>query len=640
MKNILLLLTVFITLSLQAQWTDNTDVNTLVSTTESGDMHTITTSNGQTYIVYWKAVAEPTSYELWLQLLDASGNRQFGDEGMLISNNIGMSSYTVMWSVTIDADDNLYIGVTGTEDFTGRAFKMDMEGNQLWGANGISISNAFLVTILPMENGETLISWSPGTQAQMQKYDVDGNPVWAAPKTIENGSDKTAPGNIYEMSNGDFIMIFHAYNYGVSSILYAQRYNTDGDAQWASPTQLADRATAFNAYYSGVQDGDVVYYGFMASTATRFDSYLQRVNPDGTLPWGINGMDFDVNETDLEMGTKIAFTPGSPYVWSICTYSNVNQNQFGEYVQKFDKETGARQFTDNAKKIYPIGSEKTHAGDLRLVDDQAFFLLKTGEPDVSSPTRLDVVLLDENGDFAWEEETKPMATYSANKKRIHFNNVVNGQAVAVFIEDKTDGLKIYAQNFMNEMTFPAQPVLVSPENNAIEIPLAASFVWEDAAGAETYQIQIAEDDAFTSIITDQSDLSSTNFEYTLADNETIYFWRVRANNSNGAGEWSEIWSFTTEIISAVQDVNAVYALETYPNPAKDMLNIAFNSPISHQVHIAIYNAMGSVVYSSKESVAAGANKIEIDLYDFAPGNYYYQLIGDEMNISARFMIVK
>ena len=86
------------------------------------------------------------------------------------------------------------------------------------------------------------------------------------------------------------------------------------------------KTTTYNSSYSSAKDNDVIYYGYKANGSNHFDSYLQRINSDGTLPWGINGMDFDINQTDYEMDTKIAFAPGSQFVWSICNYTNTGQS--------------------------------------------------------------------------------------------------------------------------------------------------------------------------------------------------------------------------------------------------------------------------------------------------------------------------
>ena len=415
-------------------------------------MKAVGASDGKTYVVFWKVVAPPTNYELRMQVLDVDGNQLLGADGALVSNTIPMSTFTVIWSIITDANDNLYIGVTGTGGGDPAfAFKLDSGANHLWGTNGINVGAGFAVTILPLSSGEAIVSWFPGGSSVMQKYDASGAAVWGSTQSIINGANDTVPADFYELSGGHFTLVFHSLLGGISSNLYAQRYDGNGVAQWGNPTQLSNQTTAFNRSDGGVQDGDVVYYGYFGSTGTRFDSFLQRVNADGTLPWGINGSDFDTNQTDYEMDTRIAFTDGSQDIWAVCTYTNTSQSERGEYVQKFDKTTGARGLTDTAKVVYAISSDdNVHAGALQLKDNSPLFLHKSGMDNGVSPTTLGVVYLDDNGEFVWPEESRPVATFSANKSRIHFTQPVNNQSVAVFIEEKSAEPKIYAQNFLDE----------------------------------------------------------------------------------------------------------------------------------------------------------------------------------------------
>lgn len=452
LKTLLTICALFVVLAMNAQWTTDTAVNTLVVDSEGGDMKAVGASDGKTYVVFWKVVAPPTNYELRMQVLDTEGNQLLGADGALVSNTIPMSTFTVIWNIVTDADDNLYIGATGTGGGDpAYAFKLDSDGNHLWGTNGINVGAGFAVTILPLSSGEAIVSWFPGGSSVMQKYDASGAAVWGSTQSIVNGGNDTVPANFFELSGGEFTLIFHSLLGGISSNLFAQRYDSNGVAQWGSPTQLSNQTTVFNRSYGGVQDGDVVYYGYFGSTGTRFDSFLQRVNADGTLPWGINGSDFDTNQTDYEMDTRIAFAEGSQNIWAVCTYTNTSQSQKGEYVQKFDKTTGDRGLTDTAKVVYPISADdNVHAGALQLKSDSPLFLHKSGMDNGVSPTTLGVVYLDTNGEFVWPEESRPVATFSANKSRIHYTAPVNNQSVAVFIEEKSTEPKIYAQNFLDE----------------------------------------------------------------------------------------------------------------------------------------------------------------------------------------------
>ncbi len=442
MKKFITLLFIFSISIVNAQWTTDTHVNTLVASSESGDMQALGLSTGETMIVFWKIVPAPVNYELRLQKLDADGLQQFGEDGILVSNTLPMSTFTVTFNITSDEADNLYIGVTGTEDFSAYAFKINADGLQLWGANGILLGIGVPVNILPLSSENAIVSWRDSGLAVMQQFDANGIPVWPSTKTI--GSGNTQAANLFELSTGDFEVVYHSIAGGINSFLYAQRYDIDGNPQWTNPLQLADRATTFIRKYPSTQDGDIVYMGYYASAGTRFDSYLQRVNPDGSLPWGINGSDFDINETNYETETEIAKAEFSPFIWSVCTYTDNSQNMLGEYVQKFDKETGERLLSDNAKVMFAIGSDKVHAGPLKLQLDSPLFLVKEGMENGVSPTTLGSVSLDENGDFL--RDNLPIATFAANKSRIQYTKQVDGQTVAVFIEDKGNGDKIYAQN--------------------------------------------------------------------------------------------------------------------------------------------------------------------------------------------------
>ena len=91
-----------------------------------------------------------------------------------------------------------------------------------------------------------------------------------------------------------------------------------------------------------------------------------------------------------------------------------------------------------------------------------------------SPVTLHATYLDANGDFFWPEEMRPVATFAANKGRIHFTAPVNNQSVAVFIEDKGAGAKIYAQNFVDGILALESNVLTNElfYNNPVEAILS------------------------------------------------------------------------------------------------------------------------------------------------------------------------
>ena len=84
-------------INVNAQWTTDTDANTVVVDSEGGDMQAISASDGKTFIVFWESVAAPINYELRLQILDVDGSQLLGNNGMLVSDQIPMSTFTYIW---------------------------------------------------------------------------------------------------------------------------------------------------------------------------------------------------------------------------------------------------------------------------------------------------------------------------------------------------------------------------------------------------------------------------------------------------------------------------------------------------------------------------------------------------------------
>lgn len=464
MKSFLPLLLLALTAgSATAQWTTDLSANTQAADASLSIVRSLGASDGSTYVVFWQVVDAPVNIELRAQRLDADGLAMWGANGMLVSSAVSMSTYTVLGTAVLDAEDNLYIGVTATDGELGHVFKLDPAGNHLWGEAGVTFAGGYGIEVLPLSSGEAVVAWLNVPNAWVQKFDATGTPQWPSPQAVVSGSSKTAPGALFELANGDLELIFHTYNFGVSSTLWAQRYAGDTGAEvWAAPVQLSNKTTAWNRKYSVGQQGDAVFIGYSAATGLRFDSFLQRIEADGALPWGINGSDFDVNETDYEMGTRIAV--GETGVWSICNYKNATQSENGERVQRFDATSGARLLTDNGKELFPIGSEHVHASDLLLVDNQPVFLLESGMDNGVAPTTLHLVALDGAGDFLWAEVSEPMATFEADKSNTFLTGPVGGQVVAVWMEERSGGAAPFAQSF----TFESSAGLEAPAD-AIQV---------------------------------------------------------------------------------------------------------------------------------------------------------------------------
>jgi hypothetical protein len=250
----------------------------------------------------------------------------------------------------------------------------------LWSSNGVIPGQGLAPYPAVLSNGETVVAWIEFTTntLQVQKISSAGTLAWTTPVTVQVGTSNTTRGQVVPNLNGSFTLVFQRRGFGIATTPYAQRYNSSGAASWASAVQLSTETTSGARYYSVLSEEDTTYCGYYSAQGSRFNSWLHRINPNGTLPYSGNGSNFSTatgGADPYQQMTNIATDPGSPLVWSVCSYSNTSQSQNGVYVQKFNKQSGARLLTDNALNIYLISASfDTQAGGLALVNDAAVFM--------------------------------------------------------------------------------------------------------------------------------------------------------------------------------------------------------------------------------------------------------------------------
>ena len=92
------------------------------------------------------------------------------------------------------------------------------------------------------------------------------------------------------------------------------------------------------------------------------------------------------------------------------------------------------------------------------------------------------------------------------------------------------------------------PLLIFPDNNAVDLGEQLKLTWETMKGADNYQLQIAYSNDFVDIFIDTTEVMDEELLVQGLENGMNYFWRVRATDSESASAWSEVYSFSTAIL--------------------------------------------------------------------------------------------
>ncbi|MCX6280445.1 MAG: T9SS type A sorting domain-containing protein [Bacteroidetes bacterium] len=433
---------------LMAQWNSNTYVNLLVSSYSGDVLLSAPTTDGKTWVAFYSLNAG--NYAMRAQLLDANGFKLLGPDGIVVSNYTSGSA-TYVFNICLDATNNLIIAMQDQRTGSMRTvlYKISQAGIHLWDPAGVVLGAGLAPNPAVLSTGETVVCWDESVSGtlNLQKISTGGTTVWSTPIQVKVGTTKTTRGQIVGNSGGTFTMVYQKKGVGISTSLYAQRFDNSGTALYTA-LQISNQTSSGARYYSILADADTTYFGFYVSQGSRFNSFLQRINPGGTIPWGMNGSNFNTSvgsSDNYQMTTDINMTPGSNYIWSVSNFCNTLQSQYGIYVQKFLKTTGARQFGDGAKVVYPISATRDqHADRIAMVNDAPMFM---GYSDVDY--KIYALRLDANGNFVWPgnkvEISSTTASAGTPKMRYGFTPDGPNRCAGIWTENRGTGYLGYAQ---------------------------------------------------------------------------------------------------------------------------------------------------------------------------------------------------
>jgi hypothetical protein len=92
-------------------------------------------------------------------------------------------------------------------------------------------------------------------------------------------------------------------------------------------------------------------------------------------------------------------------------------------------------------------------------------------------------------------------------------------------------------------SFNTPPVLMSPADLSVGLPLSVNFSWGSVSGAVSYEFAIDSSNIFTNPFT--STVTNAGLSVSSLDYSTQYYWRVRAFDGSNFSPWSLVYTFST-----------------------------------------------------------------------------------------------
>jgi hypothetical protein len=113
--------------------------------------------------------------------------------------------------------------------------------------------------------------------------------------------------------------------------------------------------------------------------------------------------------------------------------------------------------------------------------------------------------------------------------------------------ENTEGRSLWSAFFVFSVSEqPAEPpILLTPENGAVTLPLTTILTWSKVTKAKKYYIEVSKDNNFQDLIVNQ-ELPDTTIGVVGLSRYSNYWWKVRSINDGGSGEWSSVFTFRTK----------------------------------------------------------------------------------------------
>jgi hypothetical protein len=153
------------------------------------------------------------------------------------------------------------------------------------------------------------------------------------------------------------------------------------------------------------------------------------------------------------------------------------------------------------------------------------------------------------------------------------------------------------------------------------------FSWSQCQPFVTrYWFEIDKSNQFITSFIDSS-VTDTTYLYSGLEYGNYYWWRVKAFNATGWGEFSDVGSI---VVVSVEDDNLLpieFSLEqNYPNPFNPVTTINYSIKERSPVQLVLYDILGRVVeVLVDEEKDAGYYKIDLNAENLASGIYFYKL---------------
>ncbi len=196
-------------------------------------------------------------------------------------------------------------------------------------------------------------------------------------------------------------------------------------------------------------------------------------------------------------------------------------------------------------------------------------------------------------------------------------------------------------HIINEL--PSIPELLFPINNQQVIPDTVKLLWNSSSPlVMNYSVNLSTDSSFNNYL-DTLVVDTSFTVYSLLPNQN-YYWRVKAFNEIGWGEFSKTGSFSTNVSNVLETGITIteFALhQNYPNPFNPTTSIQYALSSKQFVTLKVYDVLGKEITTLiNEEKPAGEYEVEFDGSGLTSGIYFYRIKAGSYSETRKMILLR
>ncbi len=540
----------FISLSVNAQWSNDPAINTAICTATGTQTTPQLISDGSGgAIIVWEDSRSGTN-DIYAQKINSSGVVQWTADGVAICSATGAQITPQLIS---DGTGGAIIvwndSRTGTTDIYAQS--VNSSGVVQWTADGVAICSATGAQTVPQlkndgSNG-AIITWvdsrSGTTDIYSQKINSSGVVQWTADGVVICSATGTQTiCQIIDDGLGGAIIDWSDARSGTNDI-YSQKINSSGIVQWNANGIAICSATGNQTNSKIVSDGSAgAIITWIDSRSGTQDVYSQRVSSGGAVQWTLDGVAI-CTATGIQTNCRLV---GDGFNGAIYTWQDLRTGTQDIYSQKVNS-SGVVQWTSDGVAICSATGVQFNA---QIISDGSAGAIIDWTDSRSGVNDIYSQKINFSGVVQWTADG--IAIGNATNDQSSCQQISNGSGGSISLwEDSRSGTSdIYIQSVVSDGTIGTPAVVTTTAISSIAGVSASSGGNVNSDGGAFVTARgicwntSASPTVANSKSTDGTGTGTYSSVLTGLSLNTTYYVRAYATNSGGTSYGSEV-SFTT-----------------------------------------------------------------------------------------------